>query len=572
MGELDQGTFVIGLPDGFWRKVPIALCVLLMLFCTIIMSVVDNAFEKMPRVSDAYSDIHPLDVTEDMAVNLVPNDPNSQQVVWVVADSITLNDQDVGYAYCEKTDEDSETLVQTFNPGRYNATYLGKDFDMTIQEPATRSNRVCSYFTYGNGGDVEKISAYFMVEFSSLGEPLITMEGMGESDQRPARKTMSETVSIFFAILISIASFICVLCFKPPLQGKLKKMREEHMPQPRIHADQNGVRFAQTHAWDGDNFDWVLDPSAPENWDLTNPYAQDLNGEIIPEHPAKIGTPRAAVFTMYSVFGALYVCITSLWIGNFIQREFDGFANQIYQPIIFLISIIWLISSLVKSRKIRAALDTPTSLVRSVAAGMAEVVGQVRPAREGTGEILVGGGFGDPKLFDGVVAFTWEREIWETRKTGDKSTTKWWSEAKQSGGGNFIVHDGTGGILVEGNSFKVELGDFLSRWEIGKKMSLRNVSKANRPRRFTVYALRAGDPVYVYGKAHPRTRQEVLAEGLDGSLANSNLVMRGESDTPARPMCHRGTELAILCNSRSTVETVIIPGLASLIAFVMIFI
>ena len=73
-----------------------------------------------------------------------------------------------------------------------------------------------------------------MVEFSSLGEPLITMEGMGESDQRPARKTASETVSLFFAILISIASFVCVLCFKPPLQGKLKKMREEHMPQPRI--------------------------------------------------------------------------------------------------------------------------------------------------------------------------------------------------------------------------------------------------------------------------------------------------------------------------------------------------
>ena len=46
------------------------------------MSAVNSAFEKMPRVSDAYSDVHPLDVTEDMAVNLVPNDPNSKQVVW----------------------------------------------------------------------------------------------------------------------------------------------------------------------------------------------------------------------------------------------------------------------------------------------------------------------------------------------------------------------------------------------------------------------------------------------------------------------------------------------------------
>ena len=506
-----------------------------------------------------------------MAVNLVPNDPNSKQVVWVVADSITLQDSDVGYTYCQEGD-DSETLIQTFNPGRYNSTYLGKDFVMTIQEPATRSNKACYAFTYGKGGDVEEISAYFMVEFSSLGEPLITMEGMGESDQRPARKTASETVSLFFAILISIASFVCVLCFKPPLQGKLKKMREEHMPQPRIHADQNGVRFAQTHAWNGDDFDWVLDPSPPANWDLTNPYAQDLDGEIIPEHPAKIGTPRAAVFTLYSFFGILYVCITSLWIGNFFQREFDGFANQIYQPIIFIISMIWLIISYTKTKKIRAALDTPTSLVRSVAAGMAEIVGQVRPAREGTGQVLVGGEFGAGKLFDGIVAFTWEREIWETRKTGDKSTTKWWSEAKQSGGGNFIVHDGSGGILVEGNSFKVELGNFLSRWEVGKKMSFKNMAKANRPRRFTVYALRAGDPVYVYGKAYPRPKQQVLMEGLDGSLANSNLVMKGESDTPSKPVCHRGTELAILCNSRSTVETVIIPGLASLIAFVMIFI
>ena len=571
MSELDQGTFVLGFPDGFWRKIPIFVCIFFMIFCVIGMSAVNSAFEKMPRVSDAYSDVHPLDVTEDMAVNLVPNDPNSKQVVWVVADSISLQDADVGYTYCQQGD-DSETLIQTFNPGRYNATYRGEDFVMTIQEPATRSNKACYAFTYGKGGDVEEISAYFMVEFSSLGEPLITMEGMGESDQRPARKTASETVSLFFAILISIASFVCVLCFKPPLQGKLKKMREEHMPQPRIHADQNGVRFAQTHAWNGDDFDWVLDPSPPANWDLTNPYAQDLDGEIIPEHPAKIGTPRAAVFTLYSFFGILYVCITSLWIGNFFQREFDGFANQIYQPIIFIISMIWLIISYTKTKKIRAALDTPTSLVRSVAAGMAEIVGQVRPAREGTGQVLVGGEFGAGKLFDGVVAFTWEREIWETRKTGDKSTTKWWSEAKQSGGGNFIVHDGSGGILVEGNSFKVELGNFLSRWEVGKKMSFKNMAKANRPRRFTVYALRAGDPVYVYGKAYPRPKQQVLMEGLDGSLANSNLVMKGESDTPSKPVCHRGTELAILCNSRSTVETVIIPGLASLIAFVMIFI
>ena len=85
MGELDQGTFVLGFPDGFWRKVPIILCIFFMIICVIGMSAVNSAFEKMPRVSDAYSDVHPLDVTEDMAVNLVPNDPNSKQVVWVVA-------------------------------------------------------------------------------------------------------------------------------------------------------------------------------------------------------------------------------------------------------------------------------------------------------------------------------------------------------------------------------------------------------------------------------------------------------------------------------------------------------
>ena len=66
-------------------------------------------------------------------------------------------------------------------------------------------------------------------------------------------------------------------------------------------------------------------------------------------------------------------------------------------------------------------------------------------------------------------------------------------------------------------------------------MSFKNMAKANRPRRFTVYALRAGDPVYVYGKAYPRPKQQVLMEGLDGSLANSNLVMKGESDTLSKP-------------------------------------
>lgn len=571
MSELDQGAFSLGLPDGIWRKIPVIVAVSIMVFAAIGISSIDSIFPKMPRVSDVPNDIHPLDVTSEMAVNLVPADDDSQQVVWVVADSIILNSEYMGYSSCTQTD-DGESHSYALYDGRYSVSYQGRDFDITIQDAALRTSQACGDWTYGSDG-VSEISAYFMIEISEDGEIReILLEGGGDSDERPARKTASEGAAITLAVIISISSFLTIMFLAPPLRGKLRKMRQEHSPQPRIHADANGVRFAQTHEWNGDDYDWVLDPSPPENWDLTNPYAKDLDGEVIPEHPVKIGTPKAATFTLYSVFGIIFVLITSFWIGNYIDKEMDGFANLVYQPIIFLISSGWAAFSFRKSRKIRAALDTPTSLVRSVAAGMAEVVGQVRPAREGTQELYLGGNYGSQKLFDGVVAYRWEREIWETRKTGkDSSTTKWWHEASGAESRRFIVHDGSGGLLVDGDTFKIDLGKHLAQWQTKSKLSV-NIMRGNKPRRFTVHALRAGDPVYVYGKAFPRPREEVQAEGLDGSLANTNLVMRGESDSPSSPVCHRGTELAVLCNARSTIETILVPCLATFVAFVMIFI
>ena len=47
MSELDQGTFVLGFPDGFWRKVPIFVCIFFMILRNG-MSAVNSAFEKMP--------------------------------------------------------------------------------------------------------------------------------------------------------------------------------------------------------------------------------------------------------------------------------------------------------------------------------------------------------------------------------------------------------------------------------------------------------------------------------------------------------------------------------------------
>ena len=190
-------------------------------------------------------------------------------------------------------------------------------------------------------------------------------------------------------------------------------------------------------------------------------------------------------------------------------------------------------------------IDTPSSRVRSVAVGPAELVGQVRPGPDGTMAVSVAGS--SSRLVEGVVVYRWKEEEYVcTRDSDGKESCSWKTRRTKSDSREFILHDGTGGILVDADSWdKAKLGDQLHQWETGKW-------------RWTVWVLAAGDPVYCLGRVETRTEKE-REEGIDTTIPNSLLIVRGNKDIGMQVHLHRGTELSVISGLRSTTEAIIVP-------------
>ena len=113
-------------------------------------------------------------------------------------------------------------------------------------------------------------------------------------------------------------------------------------------------------------------------------------------------------------------------------------------------------------------IDTPTSLIRSAAVGVNELVGQVRPSPEGVLTVIVDGNTN--MVMTNMTAFTWTYEQYQCRtvttKEGTREECNWVTVRSDSGGCPFILHDGTGGIKVHPNSFKRnDWGQYLKRWD-----------------------------------------------------------------------------------------------------------
>jgi hypothetical protein len=242
-----------------------------------------------------------------------------------------------------------------------------------------------------------------------------------------------------------------------------------------------------------------------------------------------------------------------------------------------VIAGVGLIASLVgyfKAKMLRQMIDTPTSLVRSVAVGNPELVGQVRPIDEGCLTVVVDGN--QNMTVGNMVGYSWIYEQYQCRtvKTdeGTKEECNWVTIRSDAGSCPFILHDGTGGIRVNTNSFKrIDYGLYLKRWDgafaqsFGKQLMSSAVAGLLRgarvkKHRWTLSGLRLGNPVYVLGQTKPRPREELEAEGLDGTLGNSIIDVWGNEDAPGvKCTLQRGSELSNLGRSRSGFELVMLP-------------
>ena len=331
--------------------------------------------------------------------------------------------------------------------------------------------------------------------------------------------------------------------------------------------------------------DWILPAPGPASWNSEDRYAPDGDGTPLPEHPVKVGTPIPASMSLYGIFGLIATLSFILGAGAGISSLDKIDEKYLAIGIMLLISIIWLVMGWLKAKMLNQMIDTPTSLVRSAALGHSELVGQVRPSIEGVLRVVVDG---NPRMvMENMVAFNWTYEQHQERtvktKEGTRTERRWVTIRSDSGGCPFILHDGTGGIKVHGNSFKrTNYGNYIKRWDgafaesLGKQFMsslIAGVLGGWRviDHRWTLYGIRLGNPVYIMGEIRSRTNEDIEAEGLDKTMQNTLIEVWGDKDGVGQKVTlNRGTELSNIGRSRSTIEMISLPMLLFIGAICML--
>ena len=392
------------------------------------------------------------------------------------------------------------------------------------------------------------------------------------------------------AILMSAVGFLCLALSTPGShQGDLHRVRMQAIDPDELEAKakESGMSIdnwwlqQSTYVPTNDPNDWILPAPGPASWNDQDRYGPHEDGTALAEHPSKVGTPVPASLSLFGVFGSISVIFTiaGIWMILSSIEDDGGKAGTFVVAGVILVGIILAIIGYFRSKMITQMIDTPTSMVRSVSAGVNELVGQVRPSPEGVLNVVVDGNTN--MAMPNMAAFYWTYEQYQCRtvtstdsqgNTTTREDCNWITVRSDSGGCPFILHDGTGGIKVHPNSFKRnDWGQYLKRWDgafaqtLGKQIMSQAVAgllggARVKKHRWTLYGLKLGNPVYLVGNVKPRNREDLKGEGLDGTLQNSIVEVFGDEDSPGTKVTiQRGTELSNLGKSRSSLELVMIP-------------
>ena len=414
-------------------------------------------------------------------------------------------------------------------------------------------------------------------------------------------------VAWVIGLLIAIAGFLfnpiisalgfTIMAFASPgsLESDLRKMRQGAQPAEVLEAKAQESGYEVTSWWLGkstltpsnDPNDWILPAPGPATWKNEAPYDADEGGNPLPEHPHNVGTPRPAAFSGFGIWSLFAgVCLI---LGMYMLLSVEGANTEgdagIFIGIGCLVMLIVSLIGFFKNRMNKQMLDTPTSLIRSVAVGYPELVGQVRPV--GQGSMTVDVGHASHRRVDRIVAYEWTHEVYRCRTTTDsegnsKEECNWETVESASDNIPFILHDGTGGLKIETGGFKrTDWGQFIKRWEsrhddnIGRELFGQIASQLIgrgriKKHRWTIHALRLGDPVYVLGNTVSRTSEEIESEGMDKTKQHQLLKVQGEDAPGVRAEIRRGTELSNIGRMRSGLEMVAVP-VTILLGFIALF-
>ena len=397
-------------------------------------------------------------------------------------------------------------------------------------------------------------------------------------------------------IVAAFGFFIIALLSPASLQTDLHNVRK-NAPQPddlETEALKNGYELESwffgrsSYSPTNDPNDWILPAPGPSTWNQDDRYAADGDGTPLAEHPTKVGTPIPATLATFGISMVLFILFLSISLGMLVLDEkamvdsgemLAEDAAMKYTPIIMsVIGFIWLLVGFFQHKSQQQMIDTPTSLVRSVPVGSAELVGQVRPAPEQWINVVVDGN--PNRMIPGCVDYRWLYEVYVCRQVtstdSDGNTTtreecNWQNVRSDSGYVPFMLHDGTGGIRVESGSFKKkDLGNYVKMWTSSHADTLRDHIQTEfaarlfrngdvRKHRWTAHALRIGNPVYLLGMVKPRSNEEMARENLDGKVGHTAISVHGENTPGMKANIQRGTELANLGRIRSSAELLIMP-------------
>jgi hypothetical protein len=420
---------------------------------------------------------------------------------------------------------------------------------------------------YGEGEDNHLFAVYFLVEQDPIRYQVLSIgeiSDISSMDTMPDEVTQREDSGRWALLATGVGGLVFMLSTSPSLKYDLRRLRKENRKRSLNIASSVGVLGISGRLFQhlGPNFevlepgshpsrdaadDWIFGaPALPESYE--NPYAPDPDGMLMLEHPKRLGTPTPATITPFSI-GAVIFASSFIWLSADLRaRDGSDFHTTLgWAMTIFVtvVNFIWFYMAWRQFKLVRLVNDLPTSPIRSVAVGQAEIVGQVRPSIAGTPVMEVGG-----RAHKGLVYWEWSsyREECSTDSDGNTSCT-WKHVETRNGGVPFMVHDGSGGMLIdpeEWKNHKLQLGPIMDQWDRGKW-------------RWHVSGLGVGDPIYLLGDCVPRTQQHKDDWGCDETLGNALVTMVPSKDTGDASVMHYGTELDLLSKNRSIFEILIVP-------------
>ena len=378
--DMNHGTFVFGAPMGLagWIAMGIGLLMLAIAVPTFIMA---GTLVDAPPPAEVPVVADPGGEQPDDAPTVLREGRQGDEGHWVGPRPRPRRRTQVTCTTNEEGDESWSLYVlnprSTFNLPNGDTLVLTNP-----SAPHGYPTPGCSDYTIGAGENVELL---VFVNHVTGEEEVLGVGVRGEQAHRPLGRMTAFTTS--FAML-AIASLVLMGSTSPPGARMLKKLQREHDPHQRLHQDQEGLRYAVAPEWEGDQHDWVFDPPGVEVWNRAMPYAADNPEALLPEHPNNLGKLHLATFTMYSVWGFGFVAAVTM-LGIYSDRAYGPIGRFILQGGLALFSglVFWARGDAGSVAQHHRHPDLP---VRSVAVGMAEVVGEVRPAASGSMRVTVG--------------------------------------------------------------------------------------------------------------------------------------------------------------------------------------